>query len=87
MVEIRNCEKRTIPNQNRETVNTMTAIPKPWTRARRCPVCRKAGCLVSSPTDPSAAICTRTASSQAIGNIGHLHILRDGPPWARGPAA
>ncbi len=57
-------------------------LPTPWTRARRCPVCRKAGCLVSSPTDPSAAICTRTASSQAIGNIGHLHILRDSPPWS-----
>ena len=60
-------------------------LPTPWTRStsrNRCPKCGRAGCLLSSPTDPSAVICTRTPSNQAIGNIGHLHILRDGPPWA-----
>lgn len=63
----------------------MTAIPKPWTRStsrNRCPVCRKAGCLVSSPTDPSAAICATVSSAQQIGAAGYLHILRDSPPWS-----
>ncbi len=57
-------------------------LPKPWTRARRCPVCRKAGCLVSSPTDASAVICATVSSAQQIGAAGYLHILRDSPPWA-----
>jgi hypothetical protein len=57
------------------------AIPSPWTRARRCPICHRAGCLVSSSSDPAAVVCTRTASAVQIGTVGHLHELRPAPAW------
>jgi len=60
-------------------------IPAPWTRttaAHRCPVCRHAGCLVSSLTTPAAVVCARIKSEQPIGTAGYLHELRDGPTWA-----
>jgi hypothetical protein len=59
--------------------------PAPWTRttaAHRCPLCRRAGCLTSSPTDPAAVVCARTESQQPIGMVGYLHELRPGPAWA-----
>jgi len=56
-------------------------LPTPWTRARRCPVCHRAGCLVSGPTDPEAAICHHVATDRPVGTIGHLHELRPGPTW------
>lgn len=62
-----------------------TKVPAPWTRttaAHRCPVCRRAGCLVSSPTSPAAVVCARTESPQPISMAGYLHVLRDGPTWA-----
>jgi hypothetical protein len=59
------------------------SLPTPWHRARRCPLCRKAGCLISSPTDPAAAICRNVASTVPIGTIGHLHELRPSPAWAK----
>ena len=58
------------------------ALPAPWTPARRCPVCRKAGCLVSNATNPAAAVCRHTESPQPIGTRGWLHVLRDGPTWS-----
>ena len=58
------------------------APPRPWTRARRCPVCRGSGCLLSSTTDPAAVVCSQVESPQPIGTTGFLHVLRDGPAWA-----
>ena len=57
------------------------ALPRPWTRARRCPVCHRAGCLVSAPTDPDAVVCQRVESQQQIGAVGWLHELQPGPAW------
>ena len=63
------------------------APPKPWTRttkARPCPVCHRAGCLLSAPTDPAAVVCATTESAEPIGTWGFLHILRtDGPAWSK----
>lgn len=59
---------------------TTAKLPSPWVRATRanpCPVCNRTGCIMSSPTDPAAAICIRTKSPRPIGRFGHLH-----EPWA-----
>jgi len=63
-------------------------LPAPWVRTARgnpCPVCHcHAGCLLSGPTDPSAAICRNAdETAEPIGTRGFLHVLRDGPTWAR----
>jgi len=57
----------------------------PWTLTvgHPCPVCHRAGCLVSSLTNPSAAICSRTVSPEPIGDLGWLHELRQGPAWPK----
>ena len=77
-----NDTKHHAPGQRR----MIAKLPAPWTRttaAHRCPVCRRAGCLVSSPKSPAAVICTRTKSPRPIGTAGYLHVLRDGgPTWA-----
>ena len=59
------------------------SLPRPWTRARRCKVCGKAGCLVSNPSDPAAVVCRNSKSAVAIGTVGWLHELtKNGPTWA-----
>ena len=60
-----------------------STLQVPWLRARRCPLCKRAGCLVSSPTRPDAVVCRHTPSAVPVGTIGWLHELRPGPPWAR----
>lgn len=43
-----------------------STTPKFWTRSTtrsRCPICRRSGCLVSSPTEPGAVVCSRTSST------------------------
>ena len=62
-----------------------STTPKFWTRSTtrsRCPICRRSGCLVSSPTEPGAVVCSRTSSARQIGTVGFLHVLDDKlPPW------
>ena len=60
-----------------------SSLPRPWSRVGRCPCCHKSGCLVSSPTNPAAAVCTRVTSTRPIGSLGYLHELRPGPTWAK----
>ena len=45
-----------------------------------CPICRKAGCFVAGD-DPPAVVCRRVTSAEAVGAIGYLHVLREGPAW------
>jgi hypothetical protein len=61
--------------------------PRPWRRStpdEPCPMCRRAGCLITGPHDhPSAVVCRRVKSPKAVGELGYLHVLRDdGPTWA-----
>ena len=69
----------------------MSTIPKPWVRTTRsdpCPVCRRrAGCLLSSPGDPSAVICRSVPSDRPIGAIGFLHELTPRQRGQRGDEA
>jgi hypothetical protein len=66
------------------STTTHTAPPKPWivtTAQRRCPVCRRAGCLTAG--DPvTAVVCRNVESTKAIGSVGWLHELTPGPTWA-----
>jgi hypothetical protein len=65
---------------------TASKAPKPWqrsTRAHPCPVCHAADCLATGPySDPAAVVCRKVQSTQAVGVVGWLHVLRsDGPAW------
>jgi len=41
-----------------------------------CPVCAKAGCLVSGPRSaPVAAVCGRVESPKPVGSLGYVHVL------------
>jgi len=62
-----------------------TTLPSHWIRSTsrsRCPLCRRAGCLVSSPAKPDAVVCRHTPSAVPVGSAGWLHELRPGPAWA-----
>jgi hypothetical protein len=59
-------------------------LPKPWHRARSCPICGGGGCLRAGPHDsPVAVVCAKVVSTRPVGLVGHLHVLSDsGPTWA-----
>jgi hypothetical protein len=51
----------------------------------QCPVCGRGGCLVADLDGTRAAICRHTESPKRVGQLGHLHWVRDdGPVWSRG---
>jgi hypothetical protein len=57
-------------------------LPRPWRYSRRCPICRRGGCIVAGPS-AVAAVCVHTESKQRIGTIGWLHVLDNGGPlWS-----
>jgi hypothetical protein len=59
-------------------------LPKPWCRARSCPICGGGGCLRAGPPgSPVAVVCTRIKTTRPVGLVGWLHILdNNGPTWA-----
>jgi len=50
----------------------------------RCPICAKAGCLVTGPAKaPIAAVCKRVESRKAVASRGWLHVIdKTGPVFA-----
>ena len=53
-----------------------------------CPVCAKAGCLLTGPRSaPVAAVCRRVESPKRVPDVGYLHVLDTrGPVFAWTPA-
>jgi len=63
-----------------------STTPAPWIRTTKghpCPLCHRAGCLLSSATEPEAVVCRRKASARPIRTAGWLHELRPSPPWTK----